>query len=149
MKIEEELKTTKFNNEKHKAMLSILFTANWLENKINGYLKTFDLSHQQYNILRILKGSYPTPLSVLDIKARMIDRMSNVSRLIEKLKQKKMVTRQEDSTDRRLVQIELTQEGLQMIETVSNNMPVSQDFPENISLEEATQLVTLLDKVRS
>lgn len=149
MKIEEELKTTKFNNEKHKAMLSILFTANWLENKINGYLKTFDLSHQQYNILRILKGSYPTPLSVLDIKARMIDRMSNVSRLIEKLKQKKMLTRQEDSTDRRLVQIELTQEGLQTIETVSNNMPVSQDFPENISLEEATQLVTLLDKVRS
>jgi DNA-binding MarR family transcriptional regulator len=149
MKIEEELKTTKFASEKHKAILSILFTANWLENRINGHLKAFDLSHQQFNILRILKGSYPKTLSVLDIKSRMIDRMSNVSRLIEKLKQKNLVTRQEDSTDRRLVQVGLTTEGLETTEKIMQNMPNTQEFPESISAEEAQQLVELLDKIRT
>lgn len=147
MKIEEELKTTNFTNEKHKAVLSVLFTASWLENYINTHLKAFDLSHQQYNILRILKGSYPKALSVIDIKARMIDRMSNVSRLIEKLRQKDLVTRQEDSQDRRLVQVALTPQALIIIEEVAKKMP-QQDFTENLSIEEAKQLVELLDKLR-
>lgn len=147
MKIEEELKTTNFTNERHKAVLSIVFTASWLENHINTHLKPFDLSHQQYNILRILKGSHPKALSVIDIKARMIDRMSNVSRLIEKLRQKDLVTRQEDSQDRRLVQIALTPQAFITIEEIAKKMP-QQDFTENLSIEEAKQLVELLDKLR-
>ncbi|TAE05652.1 MAG: MarR family transcriptional regulator [Bacteroidetes bacterium] len=147
MKIEEELKTTNFTNERHKAVLSVLFTASWLENYINTHLKAFDLSHQQYNILRILKGSHPKALSVIDIKARMIDRMSNVSRLIEKLRQKDLVTRQEDSQDRRLVQIALTPHAFVVIEEIAKKIP-QQDFTENLSIEEAKQLVELLDKLR-
>jgi MarR family transcriptional regulator, 2-MHQ and catechol-resistance regulon repressor len=147
MKIEDEIKTTNFTNDRHKAVLSIMFTASWLENYINTHLKAFDLSHQQYNILRILKGSHPKAMSVIDIKGRMIDRMSNVSRLIEKLRQKNLVTRQEDSEDRRLVQIALTPQAFTILEEIAQKIP-QQDFAENLSIEEAKQLVELLDKLR-
>lgn len=149
MKIEDELKTTQFTDDKQKAVLSILFTASWLENYINGHLKAYDLSHQQYNILRILKGSHPKALSVLEIKSRMIDKMSNVSRLIEKLKQKKFVTRQENTKDRRLVEIEITEEGRQVLDKIMQKMPTEPNFLDNINTEEAKQLVELLDKLRS
>lgn len=145
--IEQELKTQNFVNARQKAVLSTLFTAGWLESSINCHLRPFDLSHEQYNILRILKGAHPKPLSVLEIKERMISRMSNVSRLVEKLRLKGLAERAECASDRRLVWVSLTEKGLQTVEEVGRTLSEN-EFPFSLTEEEATHLVQLLDKLR-
>ena len=149
MKIEEEIKQRKFTSVYHKAHINLLFTASWLSQNSAQLLKPHRVSWQQFNILRILRGMHPEPATIKLLTERMIDKMSNASRLVEKLKQKGYVERRVCSSDRRRVDIRITDKGLQLLETLSRIMEEGlHERMGNLSQEEAAQLNCLLDKIR-
>lgn len=149
MKLEEELKQTRFKDEYQRAMLNIIFTGSWLEVGTSHVLKQYDLSSQQFNVLRILRGSYPKPLNLLDIQERMMDRMSNATRLVEKLRQKSLLTRKQCDSNRRKVEIEITEKGLALLKELDPVMEKShKELTKKLTKEEANILNELLDKLR-
>ena len=149
MKIEDEIHQKHFSSEWHKLHVNILFTASWIGQKTLGVLKPFGISRQQFNILRILKGRYPEPASVKLISERMIDKMSNTSRLIEKLKLKKLVERHECPEDRRQVNVKISEKGMDLIEKAGKAMENYMHHSlENLSETEAVALNLLLDRFR-
>jgi len=148
MKIEEEIKQKKFNNEFTKAEININFSAAWLLTKRAAVLKPFDISIQQFNLLRILKGQNPKASPLKLITERMIDKMSNTSRLVEKLRIKGLVEREQCPNNRRQVDIIITKNGLQLIEKMSKIMDVVTLKENNLTEDEAATLNTLLDKFR-
>lgn len=150
MKLEAELKNSKPLAPRTRAMLNILFTASWTDCLLHRLLRPFGLTHPQYNILRILNGSYPKGLSVLEIKSRMIDRSSNVSRLVEKLRQAGLVERVTHQDDRRMVVVTISAEGKQLLAEIEKALftdPVSMPGG-HLSEQEAAELADLLDKFR-
>ena len=136
---------SKFDNNKVKALVNILYTANWITNIQNTFFKLFGISPQQYNILRILNGA-SEPLKVQVIKERMIDRSPNATRLMDKLCAKKLIERIPCPGDRRVVHINITSKGKQLLNDISDNF--NEDILKNITENEATQLSDLLDKLR-
>lgn len=149
MTIEEEIKQAKFKNEYEKLLINQLFTGKWVGDLVSQHLKPYGLTSQQYNVLRILRGQEKKALSVNEILDRMIDKMSNVSRLIDKLKAKKLVQRKTNSIDRRQVDIEITAEGLRLLEDVDKINSDIQEKLKSLSEKEAKQLNDLLDKLRN
>ncbi len=136
---------SKFANAKVKALINILYTANWISNFQNDFFKPFGISPQQYNILRILNGA-DQALRVQTIKERMIERSPNATRLMDKLNDKQLIERFPCVEDRRVVYIKITKTGKQLIERISEDF--NHDLLKNISEEEAKQLSDLLDKMR-
>ena len=114
MKIEEEIKQKQFNRPQHKAGMNLIFTANWLLNEIANTLKPVGLSLQQLNVLGILKGQSNHTATVNVIRERLVDRMPNVSRLLNKLMDKGLIKKDRDLSDQRVVYIRLTPEGLKV-----------------------------------
>ena len=150
MNIEAELKSTKPMPPRQRAMLNILFTASWLDCQLHRNLRPYGLTHPQYNILRILNGSHPKGLSVLDIKSRMIDRSSNVSRLVEKLREHHLLERVPHSGDRRMVVVTISETGKQLladIEAAGITQPAKMPGGK-LTDAEAAELAHLLDKFR-
>jgi len=148
MKLEEELQQEKFKSEHEKVMLNILFTGNLLESDSYKILKPFGLSPQQYNVLRILKGQEGKAISVNNIMSRMIDKMSNASRLVEKLRQKELIERVVSEQDRRQVDVKITLKGQQLLEKATKEVNNLDRIKSNITTEEAQQLNEILDKIR-
>lgn len=148
MKIEEALKTNKFKSEQHKAMLNIIFTSSWLRNKVVGKLKPYGISQEQYNVLRILRGSHPTPLCAKDITDRMIDKNSNTTRIMDKLITKDFITKWRCDVDRREVNISITQAGLEILKQIDEKEVIDKPNYLNLSDAEAGLLSALLDKLR-
>jgi DNA-binding MarR family transcriptional regulator len=149
MKIEEAIQQKKFRNEYHKAHINVLFTASWIHQQSLQVLKPFNISWQQFNILRILRGMHPEPASVKLLTERMIDKMSNASRLVEKLKQKGLVERRSCKSDRRQVDVVITEKGLELLAQASEAMEQQMDLTKSqLSQEEAKQLNDLLDALR-
>ncbi len=149
MKIEEEINQTKpFVNPQIKAIVNLLFSGSWLSAKQARMLKPFGLSMQQYNILRILKGMHPEPATVKLLIERMIDKTSNASRLVDKLKLKGLVERKACKVDRRRVDVMITAEGIVLLERIAGLMDNDQDII-NLNDEEANLLSDLLDKMRT
>lgn len=148
MKIEEEIKTTKFRSKIHKASLNILFTANWLNNKFNELLKKYGILQEQFNVLRILRGSYPKSLCVRDIASRMIHRNSNVPRIVDRLERKKLVTRSNSESDRRETMISLTKEGLDLLSKIDKDESFKEENIISLTDTEADILNTILDNMR-
>lgn len=136
---------SKFDNEKQKALINILYTANWINSYQNEFFKSFGISPQQYNILKILSGANQ-PLKVQVIKDRMIERSPNATRLMDKLCAKNLIERIPCEDDRRVVHIEITHQGKQLIESISNDFYES--LVEKLSIIEAQQLNDILDKMR-
>jgi DNA-binding MarR family transcriptional regulator len=148
MRIEDEIKQTKpFPNPQTKAAINLSFTASWMSSIQTQLLKPYGLSMQQYNILRILKGIHPKPATVKVLIERMIDRDSNASRLVEKLKKKQLVERNACEEDRRRVDVVITEKGLETLDDLSGLIKLSQDKI-HLSDEEADILSNLLDKMR-
>lgn len=131
------------------AVINIKITNGWITKFQNNFFEDYQLTHQQYNILRILKGQHPKGISILDIKRRMVDKMSNVGRLVEKLQQKGYVERVEGSNDRRVIFVHLTEIGLNVLATIADNFHLMLGHFDNITLEEAAELVRILEKMRS
>ena len=134
-----------FANNRVKALINILYTANWITSKQNTFFKPFGISPQQYNILRILNGA-KKPLKVQTIKERMIDRAPNATRLMDKLCAKKLIERLSCDTDRRIVHIEITNKGKQLLKNISNDF--NDDLIKKLSENDAKHLSDLLDKMR-
>jgi DNA-binding MarR family transcriptional regulator len=148
MKIEEAIKQKKFKSEYQKLFINIIYTANWLNNESIKTLKPFGISPQQYNVLRILKGQHPNAISVNNIIDRMLDKNSNASRLVDKLKQKELVEREICPEDRRQVDIKITNKGLDLLESISKKMDDFINLKDAISVEEAAQINGFLDQLR-
>jgi DNA-binding MarR family transcriptional regulator len=136
---------SKFSNIKVKALLNLIYTANWINSQQNTFFKPFGISPQQFNILRILRGS-DTPLKVNTIKERMLERAPNATRLMDKLCDKDLIERIACPEDRRVVHIQITNSGLSLLEKIDKNM--KEDYLENLTEKEANQLSDLLDKIR-
>jgi DNA-binding MarR family transcriptional regulator len=148
MKIEEEISQVKFRNENHKAAVNIIFTFNWLYQKHHEILKPFELTIQQFNILRILRGQYPDPATIKLLKERMMDKMSDVSRLVEKLRFKGFVERKICDKDRRNVDVLITDNGLNLLKEIDKQEKEFDELTVNLSPEELEKLNELLDKLR-
>ncbi len=149
MKIEEAIKQKKFESEFQKVHINIMYTANWLSRSLVPELDHLDLTWQQFNILRILRGMHPEPATIKLLTERMIDKMSNASRLVEKLKKKGMVERHSCEFDRRRVDIVLTDMGREVLEEASQQLKMltAQTFS-TLTVEEAKGLNSLLDRLR-
>jgi DNA-binding MarR family transcriptional regulator len=148
MKAEESIKQDKCENELAKVVVNVLFTSAWLSAKLNTVLKPYKISLQQYNVLRILKGQYPCPAMLGMIQERMIDKMSNATRLVDKLMDKGLVSRGQCQSNRRQVDILITEKGLDLLKQMEKQvLKVDQDLA--VSPEEAIALNRLLEKLRT
>jgi DNA-binding MarR family transcriptional regulator len=147
MKIEEEIKQQKFRNQLQKAVINLLYTANWMEGKQQDTFKPFNMTLQQFNILRILRGQHPNSISATEIKSRMLDKNSDVSRLLDRLLAKKVITKRTCPNDKRAADINLTEEGLELLKAIDKKQQQI-DGILLLSEEEAEQLSNLLDKGR-
>ena len=148
MRIEEEIKQKYFQNEYHKLAVNLQFTANWLSALHSKLLRSFKISLQQFNVLRILKGQYPDPSNLILIRERMLDKESNASRLIDKLVDAELVTRIQCPKDRRRVDITISEKGIKLLEQLNPEVDEIKNTLASLNEEEAKRLNDLLDKMR-
>jgi DNA-binding MarR family transcriptional regulator len=149
MTIEEEVKQSKFASEHQKAAINILFTGSWLYNMNAAYLKKFGITPEQFNVLRILRGSHPQKMMLIEITSRMIDKNSNCTRLVEKLRQKSLVAREICENNRRQVDISITEKGVALLKKIDGERSEWADILKTITKAEAQELNRVLDKLRS
>jgi DNA-binding MarR family transcriptional regulator len=148
MSIEHDIQQEKFTNEFDKAVVNILFTGSWLHNLNTLRFKSHAITPEQYNVLRILRGSYPKSLMLSEITARMIDKSSNCTRLVEKLRQKGFLKREICENNRRQVDIIITEKGLSLLRKIDTESERWLQTLKNISKAEAQELNRILDKLR-
>jgi DNA-binding MarR family transcriptional regulator len=148
MSLEEDIRQPKFGSEYAKAAINIMYTSSWVYNQNASRLKKHGITPEQYNVLRILRGSHPRPLMLADITGRMIDKSSNATRLVEKLRQKDLVKRELCENNRRQVDISITDKGLSLMKLIDTEENEWIDSLKHISKTEANELNRLLDKLR-
>jgi DNA-binding MarR family transcriptional regulator len=148
MKLEEEIEQKHFRNEYHKAAVNMIYTFNWVINQQIAFFKPFGVTVQQFNILRILRGQHPNPATIKLIKERMLDKMSDASRIVEKLRIKGLVERNICSHDRRNVDVIITQKGLDLLSEIDKYDDEADKNLTTLNEEEIKQLNNLLDKLR-
>ena len=148
MHLEDEIKQKKFRNEYQKAAVNLIFTTNWLQAKFAPLMKQFGLTVQQFNILRILRGQHPNPATINLLKERMLDKMSDASRLVDRLLEKGYLSRKICGIDRRRVDILITKEGLDLLEKIDVEEEKFYSGLNNLTPEETIMLNKLLDKFR-
>ncbi|MHB8207891.1 MarR family winged helix-turn-helix transcriptional regulator [Mucilaginibacter sp.] len=148
MRIEEEIQSTKFEDNYQKAVINITYTHSWLSNNIRGEFDKYNLTMQQFNILRILRGQYPKPATINLLKERMLDKMSDASRIVDRLVQKELVSRCTNTCDRRAVDIRISEQGLEVLSKIDVDFIIKDMISKNLTKEEAGKLSDLLDKLR-
>ena len=150
MKIEEELKSTVAIDNPKKIILNIMYTQNIINDKLNEILRPFDLSAEQFNVLRILRGQKGNPANMCVIQERMLAKTSNTTRLVDKLLLKELVTREVCSENRRKIEVSITQKGLDVLKNLDSKIvEYENSFSRNLSAEELDLLNTLLEKYRN
>lgn len=150
MKLEKEIGQIKsFRNDYHKASVNIIYTGKWMMQFHADVFKPFKLTIQQYNILRILKGQYPKTTTVKHIRERMLDRMSDASRIVELLRKKKLVEREIHQSDRRKMDVLITKKGLGLLNKMERENEKMDNRLKSLSKSEIVKLNFLLDKLRS
>ncbi len=147
MGIEKEIQTQNFRNEFQKVGVNIIFTANWFTERFKQILDDYDITNQQFNILRILRGS-KRPLSTLQIRDRMLDKMSDTSRIVDRLVKKELVEKTVCEADKRLVDIRITDKGMALLLELDNRNEDTDKLLSSLNEQEAKQLNLLLDKLR-
>lgn len=147
-KIEDAIQQKEFKDPYNKAVVNLLFTHSYLVTSQNTLFKPHDLSPEQYNVLRILRGQNGVPTTVSSIQERMLNKMSNASRLVEKLKMKDLVRREECPTDRRQVDVLITEKGIELLKMLEKQVEEANQEIVRLTLDEANQLNDLLDKLR-
>ena len=148
MPLEQDIKQEKFESEFQKIAVNILFTSSWLYNINADRLKPHDITPEQYNVLRILRGSHPKALMLAEVTCRMIDKSSNATRLVEKLRIKSLVKREICEGNRRQVDIFITDKGLAILKKIDADETEWIATLKNISKAEAVELNRILDKLR-
>jgi len=148
MGIDQDIRQNKFRNEYQKAGLNLMYTYGWVMERIKEVFASEDITPQQFNILRILRGSHPQPLSTLQIRERMLDRMSDTSRIVDRLIAKGLVKKAVCKTDRRLVDVIISDKGKKLLERLDKRQDELDNIVGNLSEKEAASLSILLDKLR-
>ena len=148
MRLEDEIHQKKFKSDAEKLAVNLLYTGHWLNAYYDEFFKNSDITPQQYNVLRILRGQYPTPCNIKLIRERMIDRMSDASRIVDKLKNKKLLSRKECPNDRRNVDILITEQGLELLESLDGMEEKFKHVFSTLTDEEISKINELLDKLR-
>ncbi len=146
MGLEKDINQYKFTSEYQKATINIIYTSNFLQQAFRNILEPADITPQQYNILRILRGE--SPLSTLQIRERMLDKMSDTSRLVERLIKKELLEKKSCKLDKRLVDVTITPKGLALLASLDNSAAEINNVLANLTPAEAKQLNDLLDKAR-
>ena len=147
-KIEDEIQSRKFHNERHKATINIVFTSNWIADILERRAATHKITLQQFNILRILRGQYPAPATNCLLRERMLDKTPDVSPIVDRLVGKGLVSKAPCATDRRAVDVLITSKGLDTLTDLEERMLMMDVLAENITEAECKALNMLLDKLR-
>ena len=147
MSIDKDIKQASFKSEHQKAMVNLIFTYNWTTEQLKQLFEEEGLTMQQFNILRILRGS-SKPLSTLQIRERMLDKMSDSSRIVDRLILKGLVKKITCKTDKRLVDVTITAKGLKILEKLDAQEDKMENIFKSLTKNEAETLNTLLDKIR-
>lgn len=147
MSIEKDINQPRFNSEYHKMNVNLIYTYNWVMEQSKRFFEKADLTPQQYNILRILRGA-GKPISTLQIRQRMLDKMSDTSRIVDRLLKKGLVEKMVCKNDRRLVDVTISEKGMALLNKLDNNTHELDSHLNSISIEEAKTMNHLLDKLR-
>jgi DNA-binding MarR family transcriptional regulator len=148
MRIEDEIQSTNFEDNYHKVAINVAYTQGWLANYFRCHFEKHNVTQQQFNILRILRGQYPKPATINLLKERMIDKMSDASRIVDRLVQKGLVSRCTNNKDRRAVDIRISDEGLATLSKMDGEFKTKEILSKNLTEDEAATLSDLLDKLR-
>ncbi|MBP6590362.1 MAG: MarR family transcriptional regulator [Chitinophagaceae bacterium] len=148
MGIEKDIQQTKFRNAHQKAAINLIYTLSWMRDKTRCIFDAEDITSQQFNILRILRGSFPQPLSTLQIRERMLEKMSDTSRIVDRLISKGLVKKVTCKTDRRLVDVIITDKGKKLLERLDEKQNEIDGVLGNLSEKDANILSDLLDQIR-
>jgi DNA-binding MarR family transcriptional regulator len=148
MKLEDEIQQKTFKSPYQKLAINLLYSSNWLNNHYADFFKDIDLTTQQFNVLRILRGQYPKVCALKTIKERMLDRMSDASRIVDKLVLKGYVIRNQCPSDRRSVSLIISDKGLKLLKELDFIDDATRDIFKNLSSKEVNQLNELLDHMR-
>lgn len=148
MRIEQVIKLSKSIDEWHKISINLLYTSNFFRDKQQQFFKNYDLTMQQYNVLRILRGQYPVPVSINVVRDRLLDKSSDVSRIIDRLIIENWVNKKVSATDRRLVDIIISEKGLEVLKKIDDEFDGLTNMYQSLTNEEAIILNILLDKLR-
>ena len=149
MGIEQDIHQKTFTGARQKAMINLLFTYGWAIERIKNVLAPEDITHQQYNILRILRGAHPQPLSTLQIRDRMLDKASDTSRLVDRLIIKDLAKKTTCPKDKRLVDVIITDKGQKLLKKLDSQVNAMNEVMKALTEDEAEQLSDLLDKIRT
>lgn len=148
MSIDKDIQQAKFRNPYQKAGINLIYTMAWIRERTKVIFDSEDITSQQFNILRILRGSYPQPLSTLQIRERMLEKMSDTSRIVDRLIAKGLVKKVTCKNDRRLVDVIITDKGKKMLERLDAKQDQIDGVLGNLSEKDANILSDLLDKIR-
>lgn len=148
MGIEKDIHQSKFRNAHQKAAVNLIYTLSWMRDKTKCIFEAEDITPQQFNILRILRGSYPQPLSTLQIRERMLEKMSDTSRIVDRLIAKGLVKKITCKSDRRLVDVIITDKGKKLLERLDEKQNDIDGVLGKLSEKDANILSDLLDKIR-
>jgi len=148
MRLEEAIQQEAFKSEYQKAVVNLMYTYFFVKEKLSSRLNDYGVTLQQYNVLRILKGQYPKGITTSDIRSRMLDKMSDASRLVDRLEKLELVIKKVNPDDRRLVIVTITEAGLELLKIVEIEKGSIEQLSDKLNVEEVSQLNTLLDKMR-
>ena len=147
MSLEQDINQARFRSEHQKSIINLIYTYNWMNEKMKTFFEKFDITSQQFNILRILRGA-GKPLSTLQIRQRMLDKMSDTSRIVDRLIVKGLVKKITCKFDKRLVDISITDKGKKLLEKADKYETEMDAVFGNLSETEVKTLNKLLDKIR-
>ncbi len=148
MNIKEEIQQSRFRNNYQEAAINLIYTSGWLANKHKEFFSKFGITTQQYNILSILRGQAPNKISGAEIKSRMMDKNSDVSRLVDRLVLKDLISKSKCPNDKRAADIAITDSGLDLLASIDGKIKTLDGIISNLSESEAAQLSSLLDRLR-
>src|SRR5690606_28936562 len=148
MSLEQDIRQTTFRSEFHKSFLNLNYTHNVLINSSTGFFRSYGITRQQYNVLRILRGQHPGGATIQMIRERMLDKMSDASRIVERLRAKQLAIRQLNVEDRRTVKITITEEGRALLDSMESRIENLEKGLRNLTEDEARQLNSFLDRIR-
>ncbi len=149
MKIEDELKQGKFQSNVHKALVNVMFTNSWISDRFRVVFKNYQLTSQQYNVLRILRGGYPEAMNPNQIKAVMIDKNPDLTRLCDRLLSMGYIDRCVNDENKRKMNIRINEKGLEILDEIDPAVSKLQSEISGLTEAEAAKLSDLLDKVRN
>lgn len=149
MSLEEELKVSRFQNQRHRLSVNIMYTNNWMTSQMQKVFRNHGVTNQQYNILRILRGKYPLPCTIHELREKMLDKQPDVSRLLDRIQAKGLVERKPNDSDRRKMDVVISLPGLELLSTMEGAVAGFDDFFSNLNDSEIEALNDLLDKVRN